>query len=71
MPDNELDIELLKDELRRDEGYRCNVYRCSTGHKTIGYGHMDDSMSFETTCTRVSAELTRVQVVSKDIESSM
>lgn len=51
-----MDIDKLKEELKRDEGYRDHVYRCTTGHKTIGYGHMDDSMPDGTTCTRERAE---------------
>lgn len=51
-----MDLEKLKAELRRDEGYRCYVYRCSTGHRTIGYGHMDDGMPDGTVCSRETAE---------------
>jgi lysozyme len=49
-------LEQLKKQLRIDEGLRLEVYSCSTGHKTIGYGHMDDRLPADTVWTLEQAE---------------
>lgn len=52
----EILLEQLKSVLRIDEGLRLMVYECSTGHKSIGYGHMDDRMADGATWTLEQAE---------------
>jgi lysozyme len=51
-----MDLEKLKDELRRDEGLRLETYHCTTGHRTIGYGHMIDKYPNLWSCTLEEAE---------------
>jgi lysozyme len=48
--------EQAKVELREDEGFRSVVYSCSQGHRTIGYGHMNDGMPVGLTMTQEEAE---------------
>jgi lysozyme len=52
----QMDLEKLKSELRRDEGLRLEVYRCTTGHRTIGYGHLVDQQLSVSACTEEEAE---------------
>jgi lysozyme len=51
-----LDKEKLKEELRRDEGLRLKAYHCSTGHLTIGYGHLIENTRNITHCSLEQAE---------------
>jgi lysozyme len=49
-------LEKLKEQLRVDEGLRLEVYPCSTGHRTIGYGHMEERIPIDTVWTLEQAE---------------
>jgi lysozyme len=51
-----VDLDRLKEELRNDEGLRLKVYTCTTGHRTIGYGHMVDKNPSIRDCTLDEAE---------------
>ena len=51
-----MNLEKLKTELRRDEGLRLDVYRCTTGHRTVGYGHLVDNFPSISSCTKEQAE---------------
>lgn len=59
--------EQLKEHLKLEEGLSLKAYKCPTGHTTIGYGHCDDSMPLNTTCTLEEAE----QWLKSDINRSV